>query len=63
MRSLRSVLYFPLAFANLFFRAAAILARPSALIVLRFRAPGGNPRLSGGVWPVSSARIFPRVNL
>jgi hypothetical protein len=40
--------------AHLFLCAAAILARPSALIVLRF------PRLSGAVWPASSARTFSR---
>jgi hypothetical protein len=45
-------------FAHLFFCAAAILARPAVLIVLRFL--GGNPPLSGAVWSVSSALTFSR---
>jgi hypothetical protein len=36
--------------------AAAILARPSALIVLHFLE--GDPRLSGAVWSVSSSLTF-----
>ena len=50
--------YFRFAFAHLFLWAAPTLARPSALIVLRFLVD--IPRLSGAVWPVSSARAFSR---
>ena len=44
-----------LSLAHLFFCAATILARPSALIVRRF--VGGSPRFKGAMWPASSARI------
>lgn len=49
------------AFAHLAFCAAAILARPSGLIFLRFRGRsdsslGGIPRFRGAIWPVSNAR-------
>jgi hypothetical protein len=47
--------YFRLASAHLFLCAAATLARPSALIVLRFLVG-----LSGAVWSVSSVRAFSR---
>ena len=56
---------FLLAFAHLAFCAAAILARPSALTFLRFRAATGrvvrgNPRLSGFLPSVSRALTFTR---
>jgi hypothetical protein len=63
--ALWALTYFRLAFDHLFFCAAAILARPSVLFVLRFLAGSLDriPRLSGAAWPVSSARIFskPRI--
>ena len=62
MRNLRSgriYIYFRLAFAHLFFRAATILARPCALIVLRLGARGGKEHFSGAAWPVSSPN-FPQ---
>jgi hypothetical protein len=46
--------YFPFAFAHLAFCAAAILALPSSLTLLRFRAA----RCKGAECSVSSARNF-----
>ena len=56
--------HFPLfAFAHLAFCAAAILARPSALISLRLGGlvvAAGRPRFGVLVWPFKSALAFSR---
>jgi hypothetical protein len=54
--------YLPFSLAHLAFCAAAILALPSSLTLLRFRAGslGANPGSKGAVCSVRSARIFSR---